>query len=60
MMNDTLRALAGILASKELDDEIKDRAKVLIFKILDMIDRDLSMQNKMMNKASAEMNGIIS
>lgn len=60
MMLDTLRALAGIVASKDMDDDVKKQAKEMMVKIMKMIDKDIDIQSQMMKKASAEMNGIIS
>lgn len=60
MQLDTLRALAGIMASDSMDSEIKEKAKELMLKILKGLDKMTDMENNMLNKESAKMNGIIS
>lgn len=57
---DTLRALAGIVASKEMDEEIRTNAKGMMIKIMEILNKHIDMEAQMTKKASAEMNGIIS
>lgn len=60
MQLDTLRALAGIMASELMDPEIKEKAKELMLKIIKGLDKMTDMENSMLSKESAKLNGIIS
>lgn len=57
---DNLRALAGIAASKDIDESIKKKAEGLLAKTMDLMEDNIRFEASMMVKAKAEMNGIIS
>ena len=60
MQLDILRALAGIAASKDMDEKVKERAAEIMLKIMNSLDKMADIESAVIKKESAAMNGIIS
>lgn len=59
-LNDSLRALSAILASKDLDNtEVKKEAEVAIKELIKTIRKYNELENKQLAEVSAKMNGLI-
>lgn len=49
ILNDSLRALAGIAISDKLTQETRDRAELIIHNIMDVIEKNVELETKVMD-----------
>lgn len=60
VMIDTYRALAGVLGSDKIGDDIKAKAKEIMVNIMKVMEKSTELEMKTLNDFSAKMSGIIS
>lgn len=56
--NDTFRALASIVINETIDEDLKKKAKGIMSKIMDAMDREADIDISQLKKFSANLSGI--
>lgn len=53
-----LRVLTSIAASKDLDEAMKEKARILIFEYMKVLDKEVEVELRQINEFSAKISGI--
>lgn len=59
MQLEILRALAGIANSETMDKTVREKAQILMIKIMESMDKMIEVESAVIKQESAKMNGII-